>query len=101
MKENRTETRISLFTMVATVVLVVWVLGSGLYFVKNNYEAELENTKLRCEELNQTIKDLEDQVWNVMNDEDYKLTISHDGKHYTYTSEKQNWFYTKKETVIK
>ena len=47
-------------------------------------ESLVERDKLE-QELNDQINDLNDDIYNIINDKDYKVTIIHDGTTYTYT----------------
>ena len=47
-------------------------------------ESLVERDKLE-QELNDQINDLNDDIYNIINDKDYEVTITHDGTTYTYT----------------
>ena len=48
-------------------------------------ESLVERDKLE-QELNDQINDLNDGIYNIMNDKDYEVTITHGKKAYTYTN---------------
>lgn len=47
-------------------------------------ESLVERDKLE-QELNDEIQDLNDDIYNIINDKDYEVTVTHDGTTYTYT----------------
>lgn len=64
-----------------------------------NYEIDYledQNEKLLGE-----LENLEEQVWNVMNGEDYDITIGHNDEIHHWTSTKNGWFTDKSHGVTK
>lgn len=49
-----------------------------------NVESLVERDKLE-QELKDEINELNDDIYNIINDKDYEVTITHDGTTYTYT----------------
>lgn len=91
--------------MVMLVVMVITLMGA-LVMVNKNHEAELASVKAEYEQKVYTaIKDCEDtetelgnlceQVYHVMNDDNYELTIEYDGRTYTYSKVKDDGIFGK------
>lgn len=51
-----------------------------------NVESLVERDKLE-QELKDEINELNDDIYNIINDKDYSVTITHDGTTYTYKHE--------------
>jgi len=94
MKKTNLITTIYAFVMtVICVSLVVYIVH-----INRSYEEDLqtlwrnyrgENVELLNENssLNRRVYELEEQIWNIVNRNDYKVTIKHDGATHTYVRE--------------
>lgn len=104
--------------VLVSVLVTVCVMGTGcvgyVNHIVNNYENKLENSEFYYDALdtnyNQKVNDyktikseyeeLQEQVWSILNDEDYNVTIKHDDQYHTYTREKENFLFSKKSHTV-
>lgn len=107
----------SIITIMAIICMLVAV--GGVFYTKNYYENKIsiiseqydstvetlinEKHKLINEndELERDIKDMNKEVYNLMNDKAYKIEIRHDNVTYIYEQEKDGIFAYSTTTVIK
>ena len=107
----------TILTIMATVCIMT--IGCGIYVegVKSNYETKLEEavceheTELgfiqderlelmaECNELGKRVTELEDQVYNIMEHNDYDVTIEKDGVVHTYYKTKDGLFSDSGHTI--
>ena len=108
----------NIIAIMAVVACMLVAIG-GVIYTKNYYENKLvdvsvgyetrigdlsvENNKLSREnnELRTSMTDIEDQVYNLMNNKAYKINILHDGARYVYAQENDDVFAVSHTTVIK
>lgn len=104
--------------VLVSVLLTVGIMSLGcigyVNHIVNNYETKLEDSEFYYDALDKnynqkvndykTIKteheDLQEQVWNILNDGDYNVTIKHEDQYHTYTKEKENMFFSKKSHTV-
>ena len=71
----------------SVMVTVLVMTGIGLYVINNitkEYEIKLAEKENEITKLEAKQDDLETQVYNAFNGEDYLIMISHDGINYAY-----------------
>jgi predicted Holliday junction resolvase-like endonuclease len=105
-------------TLLAVIVTVCVMLIGGMAYInkiENSYETKARESEEFYErvissmenhneesmnELTKEYEDLEDQVWNMMNDEAYEVRVHHDGKTYIYESDNKGLFPSKSVMII-
>jgi hypothetical protein len=108
----------TLLTIMATVC--VMAIGCGVYVagVRADYEAKLEESiceheteigfvqdvrlelMSECNDLTKRVSELEDAVWNIMEHNDYDVSIERDGVVHTFKSEREdNGIFTSKTHI--
>ena len=92
--------------LLSVCVTVIGCIGYVNY-IFDNYEEQICDIELCFEAIDENYKTvkaeyeaLEEQMWRVMNDEDYVFTIEHEGNYHTYTRTKENWFFTDKTHIV-
>ena len=100
--------------VLVSVLATVCIMGTGcagyINHITTNYESKIQDCNLRYkalenkydqqvaeyDEIESEHQELEDGVYALMNKDDYEIRIRRDGKTHIYTSEKQNFLFTKK-----
>ena len=107
----------TLLTIIVTVCVMFIGFTAYINKIENSYEAKLEEANdlyememwLRKLEVEDTTNDLNDvteeynelqnQVWNMMNDNAYNVRVEHDDKVYHYRSDNKGLFPSKSVTI--
>ena len=78
----------NIMTSVAVVCMLVAIMGliytkhyyaTELECISYEYKSQIDSLHRENDQLKTKFEDLNDNVWNMMNGEDYKVTVSHDG----------------------
>lgn len=86
---------------------VVGYINNEYHTILDGYDFEYEVLEMKynqkvedCKKIKTQYEELQEQVWNVLNDENYTIRIKHEDEMHTYTSEKENFLFTKKSHSV-
>lgn len=85
----------NIMTSVAVVCMLVAIMGliytkhyyvTELECISYEYKSQIDSLHRENDQLKTELEDLNDNVWNMINGEDFKVTVSHDGVTETYAT---------------
>lgn len=82
----------TIFVFVATVIVMIMIniytVNKAETKIVNEYSAKIESMESQLNEKDAEIEELNDSIYNIVNGEDYNVTINHDNKTVNYKHEK-------------
>lgn len=108
----------TIITIAVTVCVMSILFGGIIWGMSRNYETELtvledsysnredyfldEHMELveKYSNLKNDMESLEAEVYEMMNGNNYYISIEHEGETHVYTKEKENWLFSKKSHTV-